>query len=93
MSVIHKRTVFYDNTGGVVRFWDWAMVITNLGTMVEPFNVNTRKIASDSLQNFDPTDEATRIDEIREESIDKQQLVLSGGYHLHGGYHQPHVGR
>lgn len=95
MSVIKKRTVFYDTTGGVVRFWDWAQVVTSLGTMAEPFVVNLRKIASDSLQNFDPTDEATRIDEMVGMTIDKQQQVLSGGgeNHIHGGYTMPHVGR
>lgn len=93
MSVIKKRTVFYDNTGGFVRFWDWAMVITSLGTMVEMFTPNLRRIAADSVQNYDPTDETTRIDEMVCASIDQQQLILSGGFHYHGGYTQPHVGR
>jgi hypothetical protein len=94
MSTVLKRTVFYDNTKNVVRFWDWALVTTTIGTMVEPFNVNMRWIPGAQQQNFDPEDEATRIDEMVCASIDKQQLILSGGNsYLHGGYVQPHVGR
>ena len=39
---IQKRSVFFDNTGGIVRFWDWSIVTTTLGTMVEPFLPNDR---------------------------------------------------
>lgn len=90
---ISRRTVFYDNTNGVKRFWDWALVLTDIGTMVEPFMVNNRFYNGPSGE-FDPTDEICRIDEIRSIPIDKQQLALSGGdHHLHGGVCIPRDGR
>jgi hypothetical protein len=85
--------VYYDNTNGIARFWDFAVVTTDLGTMVEPFLPNNR-MDGQSYQNFDPTDEVTRIDEIRAAPIDKQLLILSGGEHqLHGGTLNPRTGR
>ena len=63
-DVIKKRTVFYDNTGGVVRPRDWAMVVTTLGTMWEPrcgFFLDD----PDGAQ-IDYTDEITRVDEMKQ---------------------------
>lgn len=85
MSIL-KRTVFYDNTNALARFWDWALVETPIGQMAEPFQINQR----DSRIEFDPTDDMSRIDEMRAKPIDKELLVLSGGQHqLHGGYMLP----
>lgn len=93
MTAILKRTVFYDNTNNLARFWDFALVQTNLGTMVEPFIVNDR-LGKSPIIEYDATDEMSRIDEIRAEPIDVQQLVLSGGdYHLHGGFTLSRLGR
>lgn len=33
---ITSRTVFYDNRNGQIRFHDWNLVNTTLGTMQEP---------------------------------------------------------
>ena len=83
---IQRRTVFYDVTHGISRFWDWALVTTTLGTMAEPFMPNAR----DSGSEFDPEDEINRIDEIRAQPIDVSMLVLSGGEaQIHGGYQLP----
>lgn len=93
MSIL-KREVFYDNTGGYVRFWDWALTTTTLGTMAEPFLPNDRHVANAPFDEFDPTDPITRIDGIRAYTVDKQLLALSGGQHqLHGGYLHPRDGR
>jgi hypothetical protein len=84
MSIL-KREVFYDNTGGIARFWDWSLTTTTLGTMAEPFNPNDR-LRVDGVSEFDPTDEIARIDCIRAASVDTQPQVLSGGVHaLNGG--------
>ena len=91
MSIL-KRTVFFDNTSGIKRFWDFALVQTTLGAMVEPFTANDRKGGSPVI-NYDPTDMMVRIDEIEGKPIDVQQLVLSGGFHLHGGTTLPRNGR
>lgn len=93
MSSIKKREVYYDNTGGIARFWDWAVVTTSLGTMVEPFLPNDRKLMGADFDDFDPTDEVARIDEIRAAPRDKSLLALSGGEHqLHGGVLNPRTG-
>jgi hypothetical protein len=90
---IRKREVFYDNTGGYVRFWDWAIVTTTIGTMAEPFLPNDRHLPG-KFSQFDPTDEIARIDDIRASSIDTQLLQLSGGRHaLNGGTLLPREGR
>jgi hypothetical protein len=85
--------VYFDNTGGIARFWDFAVVTTKLGTMVEPFLPNQRTDGQ-GFANFDPTDDCARIDEMRAASIDKSLLILSGGEHqLHGGTLNPRTGR
>lgn len=87
MSDVLKRTVFYEKRDGYIRFQDWALVVTKLGTMAEPFNVNARydRTAGD-IASFDYTDNASRIDEMIEIDADKSMLLLSGGNHqLHGG--------
>ena len=85
MSSILKREVFFDDTGGKVRFWDWALTTTTLGSMAEPFNPNDR-FKIDGVSEFDPTDDMTRIDAMSASSIDTQAKSLSGGNHaLIGG--------
>jgi hypothetical protein len=87
-----KREVYYDNTGGIARFWDFAIVTTTLGTMIEPFLPNQRTDFG-GYDDFDPTDEVARIDEIRAAPRDKAMLMLSGGEHqLHGGTLNPRTG-
>lgn len=91
MSIL-KRTVYFDNTGGAIRFWDWANVTTTLGAMAEPFVANDRA-ARDGDEIFDPEDEINKITEIERRSVDEEQLVLGNGSHLHGGYQLSRTGR
>jgi len=94
MSTILRRDVFYDDTGGYIRFWDWALCTTTLGTMAEPFFPNDRLGIQAQISEYDPTEEMSRMDGIRASSVDKQLLTLSGGQHqLHGGPLMPRVGR
>jgi hypothetical protein len=87
---IQRRSIFYDNTGGIVRMWDWALVTTTLGTMAEPFSPNARHTIGNEFPEFDPADEINRIDEIRATPIDVSLLVLSGGEtQIHGGAQLP----
>lgn len=91
---IHRRTVFFDPTGGVARFWDWAQVSTSIGPMAEPFVVGARHAPQTSFETYDPADEINRVDDIRAMSVDKSMLILSGGdHHLHGGYQIPRTGQ
>lgn len=90
---IQKRTVFYDDATGVVRFNDWALVTTTLGTMAEPFSGQERRMEDTNFTNFDFTDEINRIDEIRQMDIHKSMIQLSGGdAQIHGGTLMPRVG-
>ena len=92
MSIL-RRTVFYDNTGGFTRLWDWALVTTTLGTMVEPFDLSKHQIDTPAIE-YDPTDEISRVDEIRAADIDQSLLILSGGdTQLNGGTLIPRVGK
>ena len=88
---IQTRSVFYDESGGLVRFWDWAIVTTTLGTMAEPFMVNARPTDG---EDWDPEDEINRIDHIRGSPRDQAQLILSGGsgHVLNGGNQMPRNG-
>ena len=91
MSIL-KREVYYDQAEGLVRFWDWAHTTTTLGTMVEPFQLNTRHANSTPFSNFDPTDDMSRVDEMHRRRIGEEQIVLGGPHHLHGGAMMPRVG-
>lgn len=95
MSHTLRRTVFYDNSSEVVRFFDFALVSTTLGTMVEPFQPNARLSLGTAIQNFDPEDDCSRIDEMRPANIHTHTLLLSGGgtQALHGGTAMPRVGK
>ena len=93
MSIL-KRTAFYDQTGGFVRMWDWALTMTTLGAMAEPFCINNRKSPDSDVIAFDPTDQIARVDELINMDIGKEKLVLSGGDHqLNGGTMMPRAGR
>jgi hypothetical protein len=86
--------VFYDNTGGIVRFLDWALVTTTLGTMAEPFQVDSRHSMRTPFTDFDPTDEMARIDEMIQIDSDKSMILLSGGINQTiGGTMRPKTGR
>lgn len=91
---ISKRTVYLDDTNGIKRFWDFAIVQTTLGRMVEPFRVNER-IGNAPIIEFDATDMMARIDDIEYKPIDIQQRILSGdeNQHIHGGFTLTRTGR
>lgn len=93
MSIL-KREVLYGVANNITRFSDWAICTTTIGTMVEPFSPNTRRLTGTSIGDFDPSDEVSRIDSMREINIDKESILLSGGEHaLIGGYCMPRTGR
>lgn len=95
MSNILKRTAFYETFGGKIRFQDWAMVNTELGAMVEPFNANNRYALDVQIPNFDYTDTMSMIDELKEVDSDKMLTFLSAGgaSPIHGGNLLPRTGR
>ena len=99
MSDVQKRTVFYDNSDGYVRFYDWAIVdVTGFGVMAEPFNVFPfgigRPHATDR-PNVDSTDPCRMITSMQQASMDKHLIMTSFGNTavIHGGIQYPRTGR
>ena len=95
MSDIRKRVALYEVSGGKVRFQDWALVNTALGTMVEPFNANNRFSVDTQIPDFDFTDAGSKIDELKEINADTflSMLAVGGANQIHGGNLLPRVGR
>ncbi len=93
---ISKREVLYDVSGGVVRFSDWAVCTTTIGTMVEPFSPNRKHSNDVNWELFDATDEINRIDDLIQVPEGKEQLYLSGSTDSpahHGGVLNHRVGK
>jgi hypothetical protein len=94
MSDVLKRTIFIDETGGVVRFHDWAMVLTELGVMMEPMPeirktmINTKG----GLGNFDALDPMCKINAIKNISLDRGFYIM-GPEPVTGGNLIPRTGR
>lgn len=81
MSGILKRTIFIDphkkNGSTYHKFWDWAMVVTGIGAMAEPFQAGQKyPIQTNLAQDYDPEDEMARVDEII--FAEHNQKLLSG---------------
>jgi hypothetical protein len=96
MSIL-KREVYFDNTSGLARFWDWAVTTTTLGVMAEPFSVGSVAVGtglSGNGDHIDPTDEIARIDALRAAPRDFSIRYLSGdsGLALNGGDLRPRTG-
>jgi hypothetical protein len=84
---ILNRTIFMDTRKSQIRFYDWVLTTTTLGSMVEPRQLNTARIAG---QQIDPTDDLARIDNIA--SVDmRQHEVFFNGQRLHGGDQYPAI--
>jgi hypothetical protein len=92
MSIV-KRTVLFDRTTDVIRFNDWAYVDTTIGPMGEPFHPNARVSTGTPITDFDPTDEISRIDEMRALPVDASFSYFSGGLQAIGGYQMPRDGK
>lgn len=83
---IKRRSVLYTRNKGIHRFLGWAITVTTLGSMVEPFLVNDRTIPGMSVPNHDPSDPMARIDELQNvPSGMERQLMSDDGLPLHGG--------
>jgi len=95
MSDIRKRTIFIDDSmkDGVIRFHDWAMVITELGVMMEPMPEIGKVMdnAKDGFVNYDALEPMCRIDCIQRISLDRGLNIL--GEVIHGGNLVPRIGR
>lgn len=86
MSSVLRRVLYMDGSKNSVRFYDFALVQTTLGAMVEPVTWNR---LSPTLQH-DPLDDLTRIDAL--EGIDllrEMNTKLGAGEVIHGGCQGP----
>ncbi len=93
MSIL-KREVLYSVKGGQVKFLDWAITKTTLGTCAEPFQINSRVGTSDdSRADFDPSDIMVKVDRLHQvgDEIEAKTALSGGGTQLHGGNLQPRV--
>ncbi len=91
MSGIIKRQVFYDDSDGVARPFDWALVTTGIGSMMEPFIPWMKHCVGSDTIAVDYADQITRIDEIRSFPLGREKFLASDG--LHGGTMHPRDGR
>jgi hypothetical protein len=84
---IKRRTVYFSKVNGSpLEFHDWASVVTSLGQMVEPFEVNQKVPAV----AFSADDDMSRIDQLERIDPVKQKIALTGtDYALHGGAMMP----
>ena len=87
---IKRRAVLYVNDGGIIRFPGWALTTTTLGTMAEPFHIDERRSAGNSFPDFDPSDPAVRIDELRNIAPGKEKFIM-GDERVTGGDVNPRV--
>jgi len=91
MSGILRRTVFVDQSGGKVRFHDWARVDTAVGTMVEPRCLMAQRpvdgLAATGTR-LDSADDVARMDALEDIPMGREMKVLaesSEPHALHGG--------
>jgi hypothetical protein len=96
MSGILKRSILLDRTSkSFIVPHDWAITTTELGVMAEPFIPFQRISRNNSfVAANDPTDQISRVDDIMEVPIGKEQSILSfgNGTNLHGGCLAPRTG-
>jgi len=96
MSEILKRTIFIDDSDGYVRFHDWAVVITEMGAMFEPFQhagVKHSGGCKQGLQNYNAKDAMCRIDRIERLPMGMGYRLIAGDGIVTGGTQMPRSGR
>ncbi len=102
MSGILKRTALAEvkDAGGLdyIKFFDWNVCITELGTMFEPSPINqrypkdtARNGTAGDLPEHDPEDMMSMINKIQFIDTDKHQTLM--GNEVHGGLIMPRIGR
>lgn len=76
---IKYRAVLYTFNNGHYKFLDWAICTTSLGAMAEPFTMNQRLIfgADKYGTDYDPSDPACRVDELRAIDPRKQRAFFA----------------
>ncbi len=79
-STVLKRTIFVErDKDGYFRFQDWALSLTTLGAMAEPFSPDLRAETGSPETDFDPTDDIALITDIQQVDSNLLPTLLSGG--------------
>ena len=94
-GTVFQRVVFVERTkDGFLRFADWALATTSLGTMAEPFSPRQFAGIEDKGITFDAADDLALISDIQHVNSDLIPTILSGGGPVyHGGNLMPRTGR
>lgn len=92
MSILNRQ-VMYSVKGGQVKFLDWAVTSTTIGSCVEPFIMNDRSVPGDSTPDYDPSDMMVKVDGFLAADDDDhvKRLLAGGSEQIHGGNLQPRV--
>jgi hypothetical protein len=95
---ILRRTIFKEvtNSGGTDyhRYFDWAVLATDLGPMFQPFTPNMRRWAGTNTPDFVPWDYEDvdqMVNDVVTIDVNKAMTTVFAG--LHGGVMSPRAGR
>jgi hypothetical protein len=91
MSGILKRIVYYDDSDGVYRPFDFAQVVTGVGSMMEPFSPWPKYAPQTGTVGVDYADMMCRIDEMKSFPLGKEKYVAGDG--CIGGTLHPRIGK
>lgn len=85
MATQTGKTIFMGRVNGKIVFWDWAVVHTLAGDMIEPFNYNRDKSNGEPFDPSEPTDMITNVVEVDFNKIASMKPFGDNGLVLHGG--------
>jgi len=93
MSILRRSALYTQKKGGQVRFLNWALTITKMGTMAEPFILNDRISPTTQIGDYDPSDPMSRVDELVGVDPNKSEWAATMGdtIPIHGGNILPRV--
>lgn len=86
---IKRRAVLYIHDKDLYRFPGWALTTTTLGTMAEPFDVTLSRPIGGGVVDYDPSDPAVRIDEMRQIRPGTESGYIMGDERVTGGNLHP----
>jgi hypothetical protein len=77
---ITSRTMFYDTRNGVVRFHDWNLVNTTLGTMQEPrqfIHLKDSVKSNRGTAQFNQLDQCAKVTNLENVDLRGIEMLLS----------------
>ena len=90
MASILTRTIYFDNRNDRIRFFDWNIVGTTLGTMVEPRAImGIERNTKAGFDNYNHNDECCKVTNMQCMDRRNKFAFLGAGQVLHGGEQFP----